>query len=1157
MASVASIAQQIWDMKYRLKGEGGVALDKTIEDSWRRIARALAEPERPEERALWAERFYEALEGFRFLPAGRVVAGAGSGRNVTLFNCFVMGTIPDDMSGIFTHLREAALTMQQGGGIGYDFSTLRPKGAPVKGVGADASGPLSFMDVWDAMCRTIMSAGHRRGAMMGTLRCDHPDIEAFIEAKREPGRLRMFNLSVLVTDAFMTAVKEDAPWELKFAGTTWKVLPARELWDKIMRATYAYAEPGVIFIDRINRRNNLYYCETINATNPCVTAETWIQTKEGPRQVAELVGRPFTAIIDGKPYSSAAEGFFATGTKPVLRLTTRAGHALRLTADHPVLVAASRTRHAIGREWRPAGELKAGDLVVLNDHRAHAEWPGAYDADIGYLVGLLVGDGTLKKDKAVLSVWPGEIAANCGACARPGVQGVMDRALAAARTLPHRSDFTGWVLVPGRGEHRLSLGALKRIAAELELRPGEKAVTPQIERGSSAFYRGFLSGLFDADGAVLGTQENGISIRLSQSDITRLEAVQRMLLRLGIGSAIYRNRRAAGTREMPDGHGGSRPYPHRAQHELVIANENVARFAAEVGFCDTDKRRRLEASLAAYRRRLNRERFLAEIASVEPDGEAPVFDASIPGVNAFDANGLYVHNCGEQPLPPYGACLLGSINLASLVLDPFEANARLDLAPLSRIVPLAVRMMDNVVDASRFPLEPQTAEAKAKRRIGLGVTGLADALIMCGVRYGSAKAVELTEGWMTALRREAYLASTALAAEKGAFPLFDREKYLAGESVRELEADVREAIQKHGIRNALLTSIAPTGTISLFADNVSSGLEPVFSFRYTRHVLMPDGTRREEEVSDYAYRLFRRLKGETAPLPDCFVDAQTLAPGDHVVMQAAVQKYIDSSISKTINLPAEIAFDAFKDVYLQAYELGCKGCTTYRPNEVPGAVLAVKKAEEKAKEAAQREPELPLPAPGAKPADIYEAGGVVYMTQPLSRPEALPGQTYKIKWPDGDHAIYITINDVVQDGRRRPFEIFINSKNMEHYAWTVGLTRMISAVFRRGGDVSFVVEEMKAVFDPRGGAWMGGKYVPSLLAAIGDVIERHMIDIGFMPARGDGAKAIAARQVANLPAPGAPAVGARMAQCPKCGEAALIRIEGCDQCTSCGYSKCG
>ncbi|HYM17661.1 MAG TPA: hypothetical protein VEU06_03780, partial [Micropepsaceae bacterium] len=506
--------------------------------------------------------------------------------------------------------------------------------------------------------------------------------------------------------------------------------------------------------------------------------------------------------------------------------------------------------------------------------------------------------------------------------------------------------------------------------------------------------------------------------------------------------------------------------------------------------------------------------------------------------------------CGEQPLPPYGACLLGSINLAALVLDPFTPEARLDLDALGRLVPLAVRMMDNVVDVSRFPLEAQTAEAHAKRRIGLGITGLADALILCGARYGSAEAVALTARWMKAIQRAAYLASTELAAEKGAFPLFDKEKYLAGESIAELDAEVRDAIARHGIRNALLTSVAPTGTISLFADNVSSGLEPVFSFSYTRRVLMPDGSRKEEEVSDYAYRLFRRLKGESAPLPAAFVDAQSLAPADHLVMQATVQKYIDSSISKTINIPADFPFAQFKDVYLQAYELGCKGCTTYRPNDVTGAVLEVRKD---AKDDKRQQRELPLPVPAPKAADVYEAGGVVYMTQPLNRPEELPGKTYKIKWPENEHALYITINDIIQDGRRRPFEIFINSKNMEHYAWTVGLTRMISAVFRRGGDVSFVVEEMKAVFDPRGGAWMEGRYVPSLLAAIGDVIERHLIDIGFLPAKRSATPELIERKVVNLPE----SEGRRMAQCPKCGEAALIRSEGCDQCTSCDYSKCG
>ncbi len=770
MSATAPISTQIWDMKYRLKAADGTPVDKSVDDTWRRIARALAEPEPAEQRAQWEARFHEALDGFKFLPAGRIVAGAGSARDVTLFNCFVMGTIPDDMSGIFDNLREAALTMQKGGGIGYDFSTLRPKGARVKGVGADASGPLPFMDVWDAMCRTIMSAGHRRGAMMATMRCDHPDIEAFIAAKQDPGRLRMFNMSVLVTDAFIEAVRTDGTWDLVFGGAVHKTMAARELWDSIMRATFAYAEPGVIFIDRINSRNNLWYTETISATNPC----------------------------------------------------------------------------------------------------------------------------------------------------------------------------------------------------------------------------------------------------------------------------------------------------------------------------------------------------------------------------------------GEQPLPPYGACLLGSINLAMLVKEPFTQDASVDLDELDTLVTTAVRMMDNVVDTSRFPLEQQAHEAQAKRRIGLGVTGLADALIMCRARYGSAAAVELTEIWMRRIQRAAYLASAALAAEKGAFPLFDADKYLAGATIAELDEDVKAAIREHGIRNALLTSVAPTGTISLFADNVSSGLEPVFSFTYTRKVLMPDGSRKEETVSDYAYRQYIRQFGDKAQLPDYFVTAQTLTPDDHVRMQAAVQKYVDSSISKTINVPEDISFEDFKGVYMQAWEMGCKGCTTYRPNDVTGSVLETTKPD-------ADEPQLPLDQPKPRHADEYEAGGVVYMTRPLDRPEALPGKTYKIKWPDSDHAMYITLNDVIQDGRRRPFEIFINSKNMEHYAWTLGLTRMISAVFRRGGDVSFVVEELKAVFDPRGGHWVKGHYVPSLLAAIGEVIEQHLIDIGFIKKEQDfSTKAermkLAVGDTGDLP---------NMRSCPKCGAPTLIRQEGCDTCISCGYSKCG
>ena len=436
---MSDISRQIWDMKYRLKQPDGTPVDGDVAETWARVALAAAAAEAPEKRNEQALAFAQALTGYRFLPAGRILAGAGTDRSVTLFNCFVMGTIEDSMDGIFSHLREAALTLQQGGGIGYDFSTLRPKGALVKGVGADASGPVSFMDVWDAMCRTIMSAGSRRGAMMATLACDHPDIEMFIDAKRERGRLTNFNLSVLVSDPFMDAVKADADWDLKFDGKVYRTVKARALWDRIMRTTYEAAEPGVIFIDRINEENNLGYCETIRATNPC----------------------------------------------------------------------------------------------------------------------------------------------------------------------------------------------------------------------------------------------------------------------------------------------------------------------------------------------------------------------------------------GEQPLPPYGACLLGSINLAKLVKNPFDDDAHVDLNELATLTRTAVRLLDNVIDVSRFPLPEQRAEAVAKRRIGLGVTGLADALIFCKTRYGSTESVALIDSWLSTLSDAAYLASAEIAGQKGSFPLFDAREFLSRPFTLRLPQHVRSAIAKTGMRNGLLTSIAPTGTISL------------------------------------------------------------------------------------------------------------------------------------------------------------------------------------------------------------------------------------------------------------------------------------------------------------------------------------------------------
>lgn len=1159
--SLPPISEQIWDTKYRLKRPDGTSVDHTVDDTWRRVATAIAAPESDATRSQWTDRFYAALRDFAFLPAGRIIAGAGSNRDVTLFNCFVMGRIEDDLTSIFDNVKEAALTMQRGGGIGHDFSTLRPSGALVRSVGAGASGPVSFMDVWDSMCRTIMSAGQRRGAMMATLRCDHPDIEIFIDAKADARRLRNFNLSVLVTDAFLDAVRADAPWNLVFEGTVYRTVSARALWDRIMHATYAYAEPGVIFIDRINANNNLAYCEEIRATNPCVPADTWVHTSEGPRQVRDLLGRQFSARVGGQDHLSGPEGFFRTGTKPLVQLEASEGHKLRLTADHLVRKATRSTRYQTEMSWCAAGDLVPGDLVVLNDHRDKTAWAGEFTSEEGYLLGLLIGDGTLKTDKAVLSVWRPAMAVHGSDCA--GVDGVMAEALRAARTLPHRADFAGWqAVVAGRNEHRLALAALKQLATRVGMRPGHKAVTPVMEQASSEFYRGFLRGFFDADGSVQGSQSKGVSVRLAQSDLSRLEGVQRMLLRLGIVSTLYRERRPASVRALPDGRGGEKNYPTQAHHELIISGENLLQFYELVGFADYDKAARLSAAISGYKRSLNRERFMATVASITDVGVEDVYDVQIPGINVFDANGIVAHNCGEQPLPPYGACLLGSINLARLVENPFTPEAALDEARLAELVPIAVRFLDNAIDVSAYPLEDQRREAKAKRRIGLGVTGLADALIMCGVAYGSPEAVRRAGQWMAAIEREAYRASAALAAEKGAFPLFEAAPFLASPNVTRLPADVREAIARHGIRNGCLISIAPTGTISLLAANVSSGVEPVFDFRYTRRVRGAGDDVREEQVEDYAHALFRHMFGPQHALPPAFVTTAGLSPRAHLEMQAALQRHVDSSISKTINCPEDLPFEAFKDVYLEAYALGLKGCTTFRPNAVTGSVLA---SAGPAPSAAAAEAEAARPLSSAVSVPDRHAD-VVYMSKPLERDAVLEGYTYKLRWAGNDHAIYVTINDIERDGRRRPFEIFINTKNLEHYAWTVALTRMISAVFRRGGDVTFVVDELKAIFDPQGGHWMNGRYVPSLLAAIGGVIETHMLRIGFLQqsredelripvaAHGDASDPPLDRGTdIGRPEAGKPAPR----RCPRCQQASFLFRSGCWICRDCGYSKCG
>lgn len=809
-------AQQVSiDVLHEKYAKGG---ETSIAEVRQRVARALAAREAPECRAELTERFLWAMEN-GFVPGGRINSAAGLDLKATLINCFVQPVgdsvtgCEDGLPGIYTALAEAAETMRRGGGVGYDFSAIRPFGSLVHGTRSRASGPVSYMELFDASCRTVESAGARRGAQMGVLRIDHPDIERFIAAK-DSGALSNFNISVGVSDAFMHALEADAMFplvhraepgeELVTSGArqredglwVYREVRARTLWDSIMASTYDHAEPGVLFIDRMNAENNLWYCEQLRATNPC----------------------------------------------------------------------------------------------------------------------------------------------------------------------------------------------------------------------------------------------------------------------------------------------------------------------------------------------------------------------------------------GEQPLPAYGCCDLGSLNLTCFVDRPFNEDARFDLERMREVAAVAVRMLDLVLDATEWPLPQQAAEARAKRRIGLGFLGLGSALVMLGLRYDAPEGRALAALIAEALRDAAYAASSELAREKGAFPLFDAERYLEGAFVSRLPHGLREAIRVHGIRNSHLLSIAPTGTIALaFADNASNGIEPAYSWTYQRKKRMPDDSMRAYEVQDHAWRLYLRLEPGATPdgrLPPQFVTALQMSADDHLRMLEAVQPYIDTSISKTVNVPADYPYDDFRNLYLEAWRAGLKGLATYRPNTVLGSVLGT---------VAGDRPAIQDEDPLRKRFDNRPIG-------------ELDSVTSKIEYStqEGRKTLYLTVSFIrvegVVDGLpvtiERPFEFFMPAnQRSDGQQWITSSMRLLSMLARAGGPIAKALADMRDVVWEKGPVRCGflvredGVRVPvfhdSEAAAVGFMLQRILIGRGFLDAQGNGvpvpqlARQLAAHGGSLEVAPPAstaasappPALGAK---CPECGARALRKAQGCTRCDNCQYvGECG
>jgi ribonucleoside-diphosphate reductase alpha chain len=1005
----------IWDKKYRLTSKDGAPVDMSMDDTYKRVARALADVESAECREQWYESFLWALR-HGAIPAGRVTSNAGALEHkpaTSTINCTVSGTIHDSMDDILGKVHEAGLTLKAGCGIGYNFSTLRPRGAYVSGAGAYTSGPLSFMDIYDKMCFTVSSAGGRRGAQMGTFDIGHPDVLEFIRAKRENGRLRQFNLSLLITDEFMKAVKSDGDWQLafplgrqefeterpdladasKFVWREWpytdgyvandeglvackiyKTLPARRVWDVIMSSTYDFAEPGFILIDKVNEMNNNWWTEDIRATNPCVTADTRLATQFGMVKIGDLYDArvDIQATVDGRALGEgkgvavrpAVPAFMTSPSADVYRVVTQDGYEIKATEWHDFYTARGKVK---------LKDLKPGDELLIQSGKG--QFGGCGSAELGQLLGLLTGDGHFTNrgkgnEAAVVNLW--------GA----------DRSFAESIVTDVNSLIAGWavrprnyrvsaVQVPERNLVMIRSVILARVLLEnYGFSAKCKTQVPEIVwRGNEDCVKGYLRGLFQTDGTVQRDDKNAYcTIRLASSQQSLLKDVQVLLANFGIFCRILQ-RRAAGQRLLPDGKGGKRLYDCQADHELIIGSESRDRFMEEIGFLTGEKNEKYRAWKQA-RSSAHSDNFVSPIASIDYVGREAVFDTTQPDKNNLIFNGLVTGNCGEQPLPPYGSCLLGSVNLTKFVIEPFTDDARFDWDTYRKVVKIFTRMLDNVVEVNGLPLSQQRDEIMSKRRHGMGFLGLGSSITMLCMKYGSKKSVAFTQNVSREMAVAGWEAALDLAREKGPAPIMSQEFTVTREMLRkrpemvkdgwrvgarvpgrvlharysrymqriaEAAPELVDELAEVGARFTHHSSIAPTGTISLsLANNASNGIEPSFAHHYFRNVIRP-GKKSKEKIDVFSFELlaYRELVNPRAmpnsqsaaeKLPDYFVSADDIGPKEHVDIQAAAQLWVDSSISKTANVPTDYKYEDFKDIYLYAHSQGLKGCTTFRFN---------------------------------------------------------------------------------------------------------------------------------------------------------------------------------------------------------------------------------
>nr|WP_189023319.1 LAGLIDADG family homing endonuclease [Paenibacillus albidus] len=1162
-------------------------IEKTPEEMWDRLASAMASVEQtPELQAEWTGKFRAILDDWKLVPGGRIAAGAGASEELTLFNCYVIPSPKDSRGGIMQTLSEMTEIMARGGGVGINLSSLRPRRAIVRGVNGSSSGSVSWGGLFSYTTGLIEQGGSRRGALMLMINDWHPDVLDFITVKQTMGQVTNANLSVCVSNAFMKAVKEDLDWELVFPDTTdpdydtlwdgdldkWKadnrrVIPyrtvkAREVWHTIIESAWKSAEPGVVFMEYYNQMSNSWYFNPIICTNPCFHPGTRITTEFGLITIEDLykktAGETFLVgtdsrlleqakVVNGRSYEIPGvvmrrATVFPTGKKETVVVSLRNGMELSVTKDHRLYTSSG---------WKEAQHITAEDYVYIQSGQGRFAAEDNLGEDWGLFLGWLTGDGWVSRRGDIGMVFGG------------GDQDAVERLVAAGEKI---TGVTAKVYERTNGTKQVYWWRKELLEKLTELgvkavKAPEKEVPEAIFTSSETTVTAFLQGLFSADGTVYERDDMRRGVRLTSSSKKLLQGVQLLLLNYGIHGHIYaRPKQSQSQFEYTTLAGEHRTYASKGFYELVLTGNNILEFKEKIGFgCVPRKQQALERIARSSRKS---EKFLSKVVSVDPGETVTVYDITEPVTHSLLADGIVAHNCGEQGLPGWGVCNLSAVNLSKFYN---EENHDVDWADLATTTRYSVRFLDNVIDTTPYHFPENEANQKLERRVGLGTMGLAELMIKLGIRYGSAESLEFLDKLYGFMAREAYLASAEIAAEKGSFQAFDTEKYLQSGFMRNITGtypEVGEAIREHGMRNVTVITQAPTGSTGTMV-GTSTGIEPYFAFKYFRQSRLGY----DEQFVPIAKEWLDTHPGEE--LPDYFVTSMDLSAKDHIRAQAAIQRWVDSSISKTANCPSDFTVEETAELYEMAFDLGCKGVTIYRDGSRDVQVLETTRKEEK------QETPAAEPAPAVESTLASAAPGVLDK-QYKKRPQVLRGATYKINTPFG--MAYITINDL--DGI--PAEIFLNvgKAGSDVFAMAEALGRVCS-LFLRYGDhgekVELLIKHLKGI-GGSGAIGFGANRVESIADAVAKALESHVQhnrDDDHVPAPiaatlelEDFTEALNAELKSGVPAATATedSHGGHAAHshatasrdlCPSCGGASLINVEGCKTCGNCGYSRCG